>query len=289
VQSTPASTRKICPTWLRGGARSLASPFTAGAILRSSLQGNRTASGAVRAGDRSVSESLAHLPALPSVQAERLSVASGGDDGFFDVYILTRLVIEEHGNVTAENVGVTFSLHEAELHRGDGVANDYETFRSYANWQEDAATTALVIAMREFRSMVKRCKMRRCGEQNEIVQEQFVAGCSASSACTGRCISRNLPQSRTVRQRRSCSKDTMSACSPAAFSGRSRGLRAQSRSGDPRNEGVSRQSEIPAIFEGVFEHDGVLVRVDVLHRRADGRWRLIEVKSISLREGRAPR
>jgi hypothetical protein len=37
--------------------------------------------------------------------------------------------------------------------------------------------------------------------------------------------------------------------------------------------------EIPAIFEGVFEHDGVLVRVDVLHRRRDGRWRLIEVKS----------
>ena len=36
---------------------------------------------------------------------------------------------------------------------------------------------------------------------------------------------------------------------------------------------------VPAIFEGVFEHDGVLVRVDVLHRRADGRWRLIEVKS----------
>ena len=37
--------------------------------------------------------------------------------------------------------------------------------------------------------------------------------------------------------------------------------------------------EVPAIFEGVFEHDGVLVRVDVLHRRADGRLRLVEVKS----------
>jgi predicted RecB family nuclease len=42
---------------------------------------------------------------------------------------------------------------------------------------------------------------------------------------------------------------------------------------------------VPAIFEGVFEHDGVLVRVDVLHRRRDGRWRLIEVKSsASLKE-----
>jgi predicted RecB family nuclease len=37
--------------------------------------------------------------------------------------------------------------------------------------------------------------------------------------------------------------------------------------------------EVPAIFKGVFEHDGVLVRVDVLHRRRDGRWRLVEVKS----------
>src|ERR1022692_2078316 len=43
--------------------------------------------------------------------------------------------------------------------------------------------------------------------------------------------------------------------------------------------------EVPAIFEGVFEHDGVLVRVDVLHRRGDGRLRLIEVKSsASLKE-----
>ncbi|MFZ1008108.1 MAG: DUF2779 domain-containing protein [Candidatus Sulfotelmatobacter sp.] len=37
--------------------------------------------------------------------------------------------------------------------------------------------------------------------------------------------------------------------------------------------------EVPAIYEGVFEHGGVLVRVDVLHRRRDGRWRLVEVKS----------
>jgi Domain of unknown function(DUF2779) len=37
--------------------------------------------------------------------------------------------------------------------------------------------------------------------------------------------------------------------------------------------------EVPAIFEGVFEHENVLVKVDVLDRRRDGRWRLIEVKS----------
>lgn len=38
---------------------------------------------------------------------------------------------------------------------------------------------------------------------------------------------------------------------------------------------------VQAIFEGVFEHEGVLVRVDILQRRRDKRWRLIEVKSTS--------
>ena len=43
--------------------------------------------------------------------------------------------------------------------------------------------------------------------------------------------------------------------------------------------------EIPAVFEGTFENSGVLVRVDVLQRRRDHRWRLIEVKSTtSLKE-----
>ena len=37
--------------------------------------------------------------------------------------------------------------------------------------------------------------------------------------------------------------------------------------------------EIPAIFEGAFEDKDVFVRVDLLHRRRDRRWRLIEVKS----------
>jgi predicted RecB family nuclease len=37
--------------------------------------------------------------------------------------------------------------------------------------------------------------------------------------------------------------------------------------------------EVPAIFEAAFENGGVLVRVDILHRRRDYRWRLIEVKS----------
>ena len=37
--------------------------------------------------------------------------------------------------------------------------------------------------------------------------------------------------------------------------------------------------EIPAIFEGALEHRNVFVRVDILQRRRDKRWRLIEVKS----------
>jgi len=37
--------------------------------------------------------------------------------------------------------------------------------------------------------------------------------------------------------------------------------------------------EVPAIFEGAFSNGDVLVRVDILHRRRDNRWRLIEVKS----------
>jgi predicted RecB family nuclease len=37
--------------------------------------------------------------------------------------------------------------------------------------------------------------------------------------------------------------------------------------------------EVPAIFEATVENAGVLVRVDVLQRRRDNRWRLIEVKS----------
>ena len=39
--------------------------------------------------------------------------------------------------------------------------------------------------------------------------------------------------------------------------------------------------DVPAVFEGVFEHDGVLVRADVLQRRVENHWRLLEVKSAS--------
>ena len=56
------------------------------------------------------------------------------------------------------------------------------------------------------------------------------------------------------------------------------------RSGDPEQAIRSTRElvanrEVPAIFEGAFEHGGVLVRVDIFHRRRDNRWRLLEVKS----------
>ena len=40
-------------------------------------------------------------------------------------------------------------------HKGQGVENEYETFQICSNWQEHAATTELVFAMREFCDMVK--------------------------------------------------------------------------------------------------------------------------------------
>ena len=47
----------------------------------------------------------------------------------------------------------------------------------------------------------------------------------------------------------------------------------------PATREIIGNRDVPAIFEGTFEHNGVLVRIDVLHRRKDERWRLIEVKS----------
>jgi hypothetical protein len=38
-------------------------------------------------------------------------------------------------------------------------------------------------------------------------------------------------------------------------------------------------AEVPAIFEGAFEHQGVIVKTDILQRRKANHWRLVEVKS----------
>jgi hypothetical protein len=72
-----------------------------------------------------------------------------------NVYVLTSLFIDADGNVASRNVGVTFDLFEAELHKSNGVENDFETFHIGSNWQEEVATTELVVMMRGFREMVE--------------------------------------------------------------------------------------------------------------------------------------
>jgi predicted RecB family nuclease len=37
--------------------------------------------------------------------------------------------------------------------------------------------------------------------------------------------------------------------------------------------------QVPAIFEGAFEHQGILIKTDILQRRKENHWRLVEVKS----------
>ncbi|MBZ5571153.1 MAG: hypothetical protein LAO09_04655 [Acidobacteriia bacterium] len=71
------------------------------------------------------------------------------------VYVLTRLFFDGQGNVSSRNVGVTFSLHDAEAHRAGGVQNEFEEFLVSDDWREDTVTTALVKAMRSFRGMVE--------------------------------------------------------------------------------------------------------------------------------------
>jgi hypothetical protein len=78
-----------------------------------------------------------------------------GDSNFINAYVLTSLFIDSKGDITSRNVGVTFSLHEAERHKGQGVENEFETFHICSNWQEHAVTTELVFVMREFCDMVK--------------------------------------------------------------------------------------------------------------------------------------
>ena len=56
-------------------------------------------------------------------------------------------------------------------------------------------------------------------------------------------------------------------------------MRAQSRQAIRTTRELVANREVPAIFEGVFEYDGVLVRADVVQRRKGDLWRLVEVKS----------
>jgi hypothetical protein len=71
------------------------------------------------------------------------------------VFVLTKLVIDPNSTVVSKNIGATFNIHDAEKYAASDVANGYETFEVESNWQEDAATTDLVGAMRAFRDYVE--------------------------------------------------------------------------------------------------------------------------------------
>jgi hypothetical protein len=81
--------------------------------------------------------------------------------------------------------------------------------------------------------------------------------------------------------KQSCSRGTMSACLPARLfpGGVEVGYEGSLDRAIRFTGELVANPAVPAVFEGVFEHDGVLVRIDVLHRRKDGRWRVVEVKS----------
>ncbi len=74
---------------------------------------------------------------------------------YFHCFVLKQLSLDKNGDVKSRNVAVTFDLFEAEDHRNKGVEYDYDVFVVPGDWQEDAATTGLITAMRDFREMVK--------------------------------------------------------------------------------------------------------------------------------------
>ena len=74
---------------------------------------------------------------------------------YFHVFVLTHLSLDKNGDVKSRNVAVTFDLFEAEDHRNKGTDHDYNVFVVPSDWRENAATTGLITAMREFRDVVK--------------------------------------------------------------------------------------------------------------------------------------
>ena len=70
------------------------------------------------------------------------------------VYVLVTLRIDAKGEVQRKNVGVTFSIHDAEAHQAKDIANEYETFEIPIDWQETAVMSAVVEQSRIFRDMI---------------------------------------------------------------------------------------------------------------------------------------
>ena len=71
------------------------------------------------------------------------------------VYVLKRERINNEGQIVSQNVGVTFSIHDAELHKGESFENDFDTLQYSGDMQEESTTTRLILAMRECAAIVK--------------------------------------------------------------------------------------------------------------------------------------
>lgn len=77
------------------------------------------------------------------------------DNSTPQAYVLVKGSLDSHGNIAETVVGVTFNIHDADAHKNASFENDVKgPFPINADWQEDAATSDLVTAMRDFRGMV---------------------------------------------------------------------------------------------------------------------------------------
>ena len=72
-----------------------------------------------------------------------------------NVYVLTTLSIDAKGNVVSRNVGVSFDLLKAEVHKGRGIENDFETFLISDDWRAKGEQSSLIRTMRDFRDMIR--------------------------------------------------------------------------------------------------------------------------------------
>jgi|HubBroStandDraft_6_1064221.scaffolds.fasta_scaffold172549_3 hypothetical protein len=73
----------------------------------------------------------------------------------YQVFVLTRLVLDGEGQVKNKIAGVTFDVLEAESYRDKDVTNDFETFTVLGDWREGAEQTNLIASMRDFRAIVR--------------------------------------------------------------------------------------------------------------------------------------
>lgn len=71
------------------------------------------------------------------------------------IFALTCLYIDSAGNLANRNVGVTFSLLEAEAYRAQSIEHDFQTFGVSVHWREDTEQSNLVKTMRDLRAMVQ--------------------------------------------------------------------------------------------------------------------------------------